>query len=96
MIKQLTIICSAELSEVVGKVLTKSGAPGFARFDGTGTNILEKSSLYRDLTWPSCVYIVPAEEEKLRWIIDKLKAHAGKCSAEPCMKLILTAVEEFY
>lgn len=96
MIKQLTIICSTEISDMVGKVLSRSGIRGFARFEGTGTNVLEKSAYSHDLTWQSCVYLIPAEEEQLRGIIDKLKKYAGKCEIDPCLKMILSPVEEFY
>lgn len=96
MIKQLKIICSNELGEMVRKVLSKAGVQGYFRLDGEGTNVKEKSAYSHDLTWPACMYVVPAEEEKLRVIIDELKSYAGKCKEEPCLKLILSPVEEMH
>ncbi|HOO56650.1 MAG TPA: hypothetical protein PLN69_07490 [bacterium] len=96
MVKMLMIICSSEISDKVTRVLSKSDIEGYARFEGTGTNIEEKSAYSRDVTWPGCTFIIPAEESQLRPIIHELKGYAGKCEIEPCLKLILSPVDEFY
>jgi len=96
MIKQLTIFCSSELAEMVTGTLSASGIQGYMHLPGQGTNVVKKTAFTHDLTWPAEVYIVPAEETALRKIIDHLKNYASKCSIEPCLKLILSPVDEIH
>ena len=96
MIKQLTIICNTEISGMVRKTLSRSGIQGFAHMQGAGTHVEKKSAWANDLTWPADLFIIPAEEELLRGIIKRLKDYSGKCEIQPCLKLILSSVEEFH
>lgn len=96
MIKQLTIICSSEIADRVTSALSKEKIQGFAHLNGTGTNVVKKGPYTHDLTWPADLYIVPGEEAPLRRIVDELKRYAGDCEVQPCLKLILSDVEEMY
>ena len=94
MIKQLMIFCSSDIADVVTKELSTSGIQGYMHLSGQGTNIEKKSAFSHDLTWPAEVFIVPADETKIRKIMGSLKGYAGKCEMEPCLKLILSSVDE--
>ena len=94
--KQLTIFCSSEIAGMVTGVLSSSGIKGFMHLRGMGTNVIKKTALTHDLTWPADVFIVPAEEKAVRHIVEKLKSYAGKCEIEPCLKLIVSSVDEMY
>ncbi|MFA6449938.1 MAG: hypothetical protein WCX65_10735 [bacterium] len=94
--KQLTIFCSSEISDMVIGILSSSGIKGFMHLQGTGTNVIKKTAFAHDLTWPADVFIVPAEEQPIRNILEHLKNYAGKCEIEPCLKLILSSVDEMY
>jgi hypothetical protein len=96
MMKQLTIICSSEIARKVERVLSASGIRGFFHTQGTGTHVEKKGPYNQNLTWPADIFIVPAEEERLRPVIAKLTEYAGKCEIEPCLRMILVPVEEFH
>ena len=90
------IFCSSEISGMVVSILTNAGVKGFMHLQGTGTNVIQKTAFSHDLTWPADVFIVPAEETALRGVVDKLKSYAGKCEIDPCLKLILSTIDEMY
>ena len=94
MIKQLMIFCSSDIANVVSKELSASGIQGYMRLAGHGTNVEKKTAFSHDLTWPADVFIIPADETKIRRIMSGLKAYAGKCDMEPCLKMILSSVDE--
>jgi len=94
--KQVIIICNSEVTGTVEKTLSGAGIRGFAHLEGTGTNVVEKGPYSQDLTWPADVFIVPTEDALARKIVDELKGFAGQCREEPCLKVIVTGIEEFY
>jgi hypothetical protein len=96
MMKQLTIICSSEIAKSVERTLSASGVRGFFHMQGTGTHVEKKGPYSHDLTWPADTFIVPAEEDKVKTIITKLYSFVGKCDIEPCLRMIVTPIEEFY
>ena len=96
MYKQLTIICNNQIAKTVEQTLSRAGIQGFAHMQGTGTNVFTKSAFSQDLTWPADIFIVPTEEDLVKDIVDRLKQYAGQCREEPCLKLIVSPVEEFY
>jgi hypothetical protein len=96
-VKQVTILCSADLSAKVREVLIEAGAPGFLSIPGAiGTKPGAAAPHGLPPRWSAEMFLAPVEDEMARRIVAALKAHAGECAIEPCLRVLVTPLEAVY
>ena len=96
--KQLTVFCNRDEEERVVKALDRAGIPRYLRVgDATGHQFLDPGQIPRDMTWEATMLVVPAvSEERMRSAVEELRAYAGKCEIEPCLRIVVSPVDEVY
>ena len=94
--KQLTVYCSLDIEDDVISILDKVGADGFMRVGGTtGNKFLPHGQVPRVMTWEGSILVVPnANDEVVESVVQKLGEYVGKCDVEPCLRFVVTPVEE--
>ena len=96
--KQLTIFCSRDEEEHVVTALDRAGIPGYLRVgDATGHRFLDPGRIPRDMTWEAAMFVVPAvSEERMSAAVKELRAYAGECEIEPCLRIVISPVDDVY
>jgi hypothetical protein len=95
--KQLTILCSADLSETVQKALVKAGAEGFLNVpNASGMKPGAAAPHGRVPRYPAEMFVVPAPDDVAVKIVAALEAYAGKCREEPCLMILVSHLEEVH
>jgi hypothetical protein len=94
--KQLTIYASPDLEDRVVTALRASDVVGFLRLgDATGNAFTEAEDLPRTMTWEAVVFVVPgAEDDRVRHIVDVLRDYANACETRPCLRIVVSPVDE--
>lgn len=94
--KHLTIYCSRDLEHRVVAALDSAGVEGFLRVgEATGNKFQPPSLLPRTMTWEAALFMVPAApEQKVGEIIAELERYAGACEVRPCLRIVVSAVEQ--
>jgi hypothetical protein len=96
-VKQLTILCSSDLSEKVQEVLIRSGAGGFLNLRGaTGTKPGASAPHGRPARWPAEMFVAPVEDAVARKVVEELRDYAGDCLVEPCLRILVGPLDEVY
>jgi hypothetical protein len=96
--KQLTILCSEEIREKIIRTLNRFDTEGYAEV-GRVTGNRPKDPRYldsRDMTWPAAMFVMVADEGKVRQIVDELRAYAGQCDVQPCLRVMVVDLAEYY
>lgn len=93
--KQLTIFCSRDLENRVIAVLDRAGIDGFFRAGAaTGNKFVPGGQVPRTESWEAAMFVVPAVEgEKIDSILGALAEYARSCEIEPCLRVVVSAVE---
>ena len=95
--KQLTILCSADLSATVQEALVKAGAEGFLNLpNASGMKPGAAAPHGRVPRYPAEMFVVPARDEVARKVVAALEAYAGECKVEPCLRILVSSLEEVY
>ena len=95
--KQLTIFCSSDLSDTVRDVLVRSGVTGFLKVPhAVGSKPGATWQHGRYPTWDAEMYIAAAETEAVDKAVEGLEQHVGKCDVEPCLRIMVSALEAVY
>ena len=96
--KQLTVYCSRDLEERVVNALDHAGAEGFFPIGGSsGSKFLQPGVLPRTTSWDAIAFIVPAiDASDAQKIVDELEAFANACDYQPCLRIVLSAVEQVW
>ena len=95
--KQLTILCSEELTERIIFALREEGVEGYVHIpNATANRFTEGDPITPYVTWGASVLIVPAPEEVISRVVARLKEYAGSCKEEPCLKLLVADLEEMF
>jgi hypothetical protein len=95
--KQLTIICSSDLSGLVQETLIQAGAEGFLNIAGaTGVMPGAAAPHGRPPRWRADLFIIPAEDDIVARVVGALREHAGRCATEPCLKILVAPLEEVH
>jgi len=95
--KQLTIICSTDLSELVQETLARSGIEGFLKVPhAVGTMPGAAAEHGRYPHWEAEMYVAPVDEPALGTIVEALREHAGRCAVAPCLKILVSSLEAVY
>lgn len=95
--KQLTIFCSADLSDTVRDALVRAGVPGFLKVPhAVGSKPSATWEHGRYPTWEAEMFVAAAEPANVERVVDALKQFAGKCEFEPCLRILIAPVEAVY
>jgi hypothetical protein len=96
-VKQLTIFCSSDLSETVRDALVRAGVSGFLKVPhAVGSKPGATWQHGRYPTWDAEMFIAAAEPETIAKAVAALEQYAGKCEVEPCLRIMVSAVEAVY
>jgi hypothetical protein len=95
-VKQLTIYCSRDLEDRVVSALDVASVEGFLRLgSGSGHRFLARGEVPRSVTWEASVIVVPAvSEERVGWVVRELREYAGRCEIEPCLRVVVSPVDQ--
>lgn len=93
--KQLAIYCSDDLRETVVRALDHALVDGFLLVpDCLGHYFARPGDVPRTISWEASVILVPAaDEDRIARVVDELRAHAGRCEIEPCLRIVVSPVE---
>ena len=95
--KQLTILCSADLSEQVQEALVRAGAEGFLHVpNAVGTKPGAAAEHGRWPHWQAEMFLAPVDEAVLERAVAALREHAARCAVEPCLRILVTPLEAVY
>jgi len=95
--KQLTIFYSADLSESVRTVLIRAGIDGFLRVPNA-VGCKPKAALEHGRTpeWRAEMIIAAAPSDLTQSVVDELKRYANRCDVEPCLRILLSDLDDVY
>jgi hypothetical protein len=95
--KQLTIYCSSELNETVNRVLHHYELEGFIHMPEIyGNKPRPKGSYEQDLAWQANAFVIFPNDEQLRGITSELIEFANQCRVKPCLRMVVTPIEQLY
>lgn len=96
--KQLTIYASPDLESRIVSAIQDADVVGFLRLaDASGNAFTPEADLPRTMTWDAVVFVVPgAEDERVRGIVDSLRAYSSACDTQPCLRIVVSPVDEVY
>jgi len=95
--KQLTILCSADLSATVHEALVRAGAEGFLNVpNASGVKPGAAAPHGRVPRWPAELFLAPVRDEVARKVVTALESYAGKCQVEPCLRIMVSNLEAVY
>jgi hypothetical protein len=99
--KQLTILCSDSIATPVTLALEKHiEQDGYVRIsNGYGVKCkVPVEGVYsgRCIPWQAEVFITALPDETVEKIVSELKQYAAQCETSPCLRMIITPVDEIY
>jgi len=96
-VKQLTIFCSADLSDTVRDALVRAGVAGFLKVPhAVGSKPGATWEHGRYPTWEAEMFVAAAETANVDRVVAALEQFAGKCEVEPCLRILVSPVEAVY
>jgi hypothetical protein len=99
--KQLTILCSDTIADKVSQVLDKNiEKDGYVRLsNGYGVKCkvpVEGAYSGRCLPWEAEVFIMALPESNVSSIVSELRKYAENCEVSPCLRMMVSPLEEVY
>ena len=95
--KQLTILCSSDLSDTVRDALVASGAEGFLQIPGAVGNKPGAAAEHgRYPRWKAELFLAPAPEEVVEKAVARLKHLINQCEVEPCLRVLVSTLDAVY
>jgi hypothetical protein len=96
-VKQLTILCSSDLSEEVRGALVAAGAEGFLQLPGAVGNKPGAAAEHgRYPRWEAEMFLAPATPEVVQKAVARLRSLADNCDVEPCLRILVSTLDEVY
>jgi hypothetical protein len=97
--KQLMILCSDSIGDTVTKAVDKYiQKDGYVRIpSGYGVKCkvpVQGAYAAKCIPWEAEIFIMILEENEIRAIVGELKDYTKNCESSPCLKMVITAVEE--
>jgi hypothetical protein len=96
--KQITIYCSTDLEDRVTATLDRAGVEGYLQLGGaSGSRFRPLGEVPRTLTFEATAFLVPGVEDwQVRSITSELARYGDECEIRPCLRVVVSAVEEVY
>jgi len=97
-VKQLTIYCSRDLENHVVNALDHARLEGFLRIGGaSGSKFCDPGDVPRTMDWEATIFLVPcAQETQVQNVVAELAEYAKSCDTYPCLRIVVTAVEQVH
>jgi len=96
-VKQLTILCSSDLSATVRDALVRAGVTGFLKVPrAVGSKPDASAEHGRYPTWDAEMFVAPMEADAVAQVVGLLEQYAGKCDVEPCLRILVSGLEAVY
>jgi len=96
--KQLSVYASEDLEDRVVAAFDHAGVDAYMKIgDATGVRFSAPGQLPRTMTWGATLFVVPAADRaSIDRVVGELKQYAGTCEVEPCLRIVVSAVEELH
>jgi hypothetical protein len=96
--KQLTIFCSRDEEERVVSAFDHAEIPSYVRIgEATGNRFFDRGQIPRSMTWEATMFVVPAVPvDRVEAAVKELRAYATSCAIEPCMRIVVSPVDELF
>ena len=95
--KQITVLCSSDLAEQVQDALVSAGVEGFLRVPGAvGVKPGAATAHGRYPRWEAELFLAPVADGVAEAIVASLRAFAGRCEVEPCLRILVSSLEAAY
>lgn len=92
--KQLTVLCSSDLSETVRDALVAAGLEGFLKIPhAVGSKPGATWEHGRYPTWDAEMFIAAADAAQIDRAVEILEAHSDCCDVRPCLRILVGALE---
>ena len=92
--KQLTVLCSSDLSETVAHALVRAGVEGWLHVpEASAVRPGAAAEHGRYPRWPAEMFVVPAEDAQARAVVEALREHTDNCDTEPCLRILVVPME---
>jgi hypothetical protein len=91
--KQLTILCSADLAGTVRDALIGAGVEGFLQVPGTGVKPGAAAEHGRWPRWEAEMFVAPVPDNLVAPVVKALESWAGACEVEPCLRILVSSLE---
>jgi hypothetical protein len=95
--KQLTIMCSSDLADEVQAALVSASVEGFLQVPNVvGNRPAAAAEHGRVPHWDAEMFIAAIEDEALEPLVARLREHADKCEAGPCLRILVKSLDAVY
>ncbi len=93
--KQVTVLCSSDLSDVVARALIGIGVEGWLHVpDATAVRPKAAAEHGRIPRYPAEMFVVPAEDAQARAVVEALREYTDNCETEPCLRVLVVPMED--
>lgn len=95
---QVAVYVSHDLEARVVHAFDHAGIDGYLRVGGaTGVRFTAPGQLPRTVTWDASLFLVPsAADAQVRKVVEELREFAGTCEFEPCLRIVVSRIEEVH
>ena len=95
--KQVTVLCSSDLSEAVNDAFVRAGFEGFVNIPrAVGHKPGAAGEYGRYPHWEAEVFVGPATDEATDRLVASLKEFANRCDVEPCLRILIAPLDAVY
>ena len=95
--KQLTILCSADLADKVRVALSSAGVHGFLQIpNAVGNEPGAAAEHGRVPRWEAEMFVAPVPADMVDQVVERLRAYRDKCEVEPCMRILVSSLDAVY
>ncbi|RMF74732.1 MAG: hypothetical protein D6738_05580 [Acidobacteria bacterium] len=91
----MKILCNSDLTDRVISALDHAGAHHFLRIpEAVGTMFEPEGVIPRTISWEATLFVVPGlTVEQIDRLVHELRDVVGECSAENCLRILVSRVE---
>ena len=95
--KQLTILCSSDLAARVRDALVHAGVERFLNVPhAVGNKPAAGWEHGRWPTWEAEMFVAPVDDAAVPAVVEELREYTGCCETEPCLHVLVSALEAAY
>ena len=95
--KQLTIMCSSDLSDTVQAALVAASVEGFLQVpNAVGNKPGAAAEHGRVPRWEAEMFIAAIEDTAVEPLVERLRGYADKCEVDPCLRILVKTLDAVY
>jgi hypothetical protein len=96
-LKQLTVLCSSDISDIVQTALVRAGVEGFLNVPrATGVKPGAAAPHGRTAQWAADLFVAPVPDDLVPRVVQALETYRGSCEEEPCLRILVAPLEAAY